>query len=104
VKDFRRAWWKLIAAAGLPNLLVHDLRRSAARSYRRAGFPESVIMKIGGWKTRTVFERYNVTNNKDVAEAVALREQKRIAESEIGHDSPVFHKRVEGKKTVKAAN
>ena len=68
VKDFRRAWWKLIAAAGLPGLLGHDFRRSAARSYRKAGVAESVIMKIGGWKTRTMFERYNITDSKDVAE------------------------------------
>lgn len=57
-----------------------------------------------------MFRRYNIVDNKDVAEAIALREQKRISEREseigheIGHDSPVFHKRAEGKKTVKAAN
>ena len=43
VKDFRRAWLKLCTAASLPKLPVHDLRRSAARSYRRAGVAESVI-------------------------------------------------------------
>jgi len=48
VKHFRRAWWKLTEAAGLPNLLVHDLRRSAARSLRRAGVAESVIMEMWG--------------------------------------------------------
>jgi hypothetical protein len=63
-------------------------------------------MKIGGWKTRTMFERYNITDSKDVPEAVALREQKRISEigRDFGHDSPVLTKPAEDKKTVKAAN
>jgi hypothetical protein len=54
---------------------VHDLRRSAHCAYRRAGVAESVIMKIGGWKTREIFERYNIKDSKDVAEAVAKREE-----------------------------
>jgi integrase len=110
VKDFRRAWWKLIEAAGLPGLLVHDLRRSAARSLRRAGVAESVIMEMCGWETREMFKRYNIVNTKDVAEAVRLREQKRIAEisdsrSEISHNfshnSPILAKVVTNKKTAK---
>ncbi len=81
--------------------------RSAARSYRRAGVPESVIMKMCGWETRTMFERYNIVDDKDCAEAVALRETKRLSErpSEIGHDfghdSPILAKVVTSKKSAK---
>ena len=51
VKDFRGAWREPCTAAGVAELLAHDLRRSAAKALRRAGVPESVIMATGGWKT-----------------------------------------------------
>jgi len=55
VRDFRREWRNLCAAAGVPWLLVHDMRRTAARNLRRAGVAEGVTMRIGGWKTASVF-------------------------------------------------
>ena len=38
----------------MSKLLIHDLRRSGARNLREAGVDETVIMKIGGWLTRSV--------------------------------------------------
>ena len=104
VRDFRRTWWNLCLQAGLGEMLCpncgkavgqqpcdcgskkepryrglnpHDFRRSAARAYRRAGVSEGVIMKVCGWETRTVFERYNIKDTNDVAEAVTAREKVR---------------------------
>jgi hypothetical protein len=37
---------------------------------------EKTIMKIGGWKTRSVFDRYNIVDEKDLAEAAAKLDQK----------------------------
>src|SRR6202022_4272099 len=36
VRDFRGTWDNARTAAGVPDLLFHDLRRTAARNFRRA--------------------------------------------------------------------
>jgi integrase len=74
VRDFRGAWANACAAAKVPSLLFHDLRRTAARNLRRAGVAEGVIMKIGGWKTRSVFERYAIVSQSDIRDAMAKLE------------------------------
>jgi integrase len=65
IKDFRESWDQACERAGIPDLLFHDLRRTAVRNLRRAGVPESVT----GHRTRTVFERYNITDQSDTQEA-----------------------------------
>ena len=70
VRDFRGTWAKACRAAGVPALLSHDLRRTAARNLRRAGAAEGVIMKIGGWRTRSVFERYAIVSQADISDAI----------------------------------
>jgi integrase len=81
VKDFRNAWENLTTRAGLPNLIVHDLRRSAAKALRAAGVPESVVMAIGGWKTPAMFRRYAIVSTADQRAAVEKLERARAENS-----------------------
>lgn len=90
VRDFRHTWDTARKNAGSPHLLFHDLRRTAARNLRRAGVGESVIMRIGGWKTRSVFQRYDIVDNRDIADAVRKLEQSE--QNQISHVLVTFGK------------
>lgn len=73
VGDFRKVWEAACTKAGLTGRLVHDLRRTAARDFRKAGVSEGEIMKLCGWKTRAMFDRYNIIDAADLRSAVAQR-------------------------------
>src|SRR5262249_35717838 len=68
--DFRKAWKRACPAAGVRGIVFHDLRRSGARNAVRSGVPEQVVMELGGWRTRAVFGRYNITSERDLADAI----------------------------------
>ena len=71
--SFYRAWHDACKRAGVPGKLVHDLRRSAARDMRRVGISEGEIMRLAGWRTRAMFDPYNIIDEADLSAAVARR-------------------------------
>jgi len=91
VKIFRTTWRRACEHAGVCGLLFHDLRRTAARDLRRAGIPEGVIMKIGGWRTRSVFERYNIISQSDISDAMAKLERARVHDRSASNDHDFDH-------------
>jgi integrase len=99
IKGFRKAWESACIEAGLCEVLrdkqgkpvvvkdrkgnekvvkistklFHDLRRTAIRNLVRSGVPETVCMAISGHRTRSVFQRYDITSERDLMEATQRR-------------------------------
>lgn len=78
--NHRREWAKAVAKAGLgtwdkktlkrTGARIHDCRASAAINLIDSGVNEGLVLKIGGWKTRKMLDRYNVTSIARLAEAM----------------------------------
>ena len=118
VTDFRGAWHRLCIESGVGHmecadcneivteseckcgrkkrrlryrgLKVHDLRRTAVRNLVRAGVTEKVAMTITGHKSRSVFDRYNITDDRDISNAMLKLEehsQNEIVTKSVTNDS-----------------
>ncbi len=81
--NFKRAWRTACVNSGLGNMekqpdgskkylgtIVHDLRRCAARNLSKAGVSEQVAMEVMGHKTRSMYRRYRIVDDKQKREAL----------------------------------
>jgi integrase len=66
ITEVKTAWKKARERAGVPALLIHDLRRTAVRNMIRAGISEKRAMEISGHKTNSMFKRYDITDERDI--------------------------------------
>jgi integrase len=64
-----RAWRRAGIRAKCPGIMVHDLRRTAARNLVRSRVPERVVMERLGHRTRSMLDRYNIVSEADMLEA-----------------------------------
>jgi len=69
-KKLLKAWRAACTAAEVEGRFLHDFRRTAARNLRRAGVDEGTIMKLCGWDTRAMFDRYNIIDERDLRAGV----------------------------------
>ena len=70
IVSFRRRFEKAAAAAGMPDLVPHDMRRSAVRNSRRAGLSEHEGMKLSGHETDSISRRYDIISDDDLTESM----------------------------------
>ena len=71
----RKTWEAACAAAGVPETLFHDLRRTAVTNMIEAGLSEKEAMEITGHRTRAVFDRYHIVSEKRMKQNAAKLEE-----------------------------
>jgi len=77
ITDLRTGLRKACKASGVSygrekksGFVFHDLRHTFNTNMRKAGVPESVIMRITGHSTRAMFDRYNTVDEGDLRQAI----------------------------------
>jgi integrase len=93
LRDFKRAWKTALKAAGLPigrstgGFTFHHTRNTAATDLRAGGMDEADVMRVGGWKSRHVFDHY------DLGDVNSLRERLTTARAKVAKLTGVVTRR-----------
>lgn len=75
--DFRGLWAETVARLEHPDLLIHDLRRSAVMNMTQEfGFTEEEAMNWSGHKTRAMLQRYNIQRTETLVKTAAQADSK----------------------------
>ncbi|HMD84554.1 MAG TPA: tyrosine-type recombinase/integrase [Terriglobia bacterium] len=67
IRSIKDGWREIATRAGLPGMIFHDLRKTAARNMLRTGVSASVVMEILGWKSFAMLQRYDIVSEADLA-------------------------------------
>jgi integrase len=70
------AWQNAVRKAGLGDLRFHDLRHTWASWHRQAGTSTDELKELGGWKSRSMVDRYAKFATDHLGAAAARIESK----------------------------
>ena len=74
LKSIRIALASALEEGKIKDFRLHDLRHTYVTNARKAGVDRTVIMKLTGHKTRSMFTRYNTVDEADARQALKLME------------------------------
>jgi site-specific recombinase XerC len=89
IAAFAKAFKAAAAKIGMPELLPHDMRRSAVRNFRRSGLSEHEGMALSGHKTDSVYRRYDIISDDDLTESMNRVQEHLKKEAEIRKVVPI---------------
>ncbi len=84
IQSFTKAWKTACRLAGIPGSNSARLQENGGPTSSALELPESVAIRLTGHKTRSVFERYNVTSSTDLKNAADVLDR---FHNPHGHDS-----------------
>ncbi len=74
LKSIKVCLARALKKANITNFRLHDLRHTFTTNARKAGVDRTVIMKLTGHKTLSMFTRYNSVDEADAKQALYLME------------------------------
>jgi len=74
LKSIKTCLARALKKANITNFRLHDLRHTYTTNARKAGVDRTVIMKLTGHKTLSMFARYNSVDDADARQALQLME------------------------------
>ncbi len=72
--DFKKAWGRCLALAGIQDFRFHDTRHIAATNLVNAGMSERDVMKIAGWNTNMLSTYWGSSSMESVSRTKFLPE------------------------------